>query len=134
MKSFEDFLVENDVAVENGRILIRDAGKISDLQLKYDIQKVKEEGLPKSLEPKKDVIVKIEFEDMERKGQKPDYFKCELIVSTKNYDDDTWNGLIKGTVQNVWKWAIAESGLDPSIILDNIEITLETLEDGKDEE
>lgn len=128
MKSFEEFLKSNKIEVTNGLIKIEDAHRVVMFQAKYEKEKAKEEGLPASLKKDANTVIIAAFEHMERRSQDPEKFGCKLVDSNKNYDDDTWSGSIEGTVQKVWDWALAESGLDVQEIVESLEWGLENQE------
>ena len=57
-----------------------------------------------------------------------------ILNNSKNYDDDTWNGTVRGTREKIWKWALAESGLDPQEIEDAMTLAVEEGDANEDDE
>ena len=117
--SFASYLTSKGISVFlPDRVKLTDVNKIQKLELEYRTLKAQEDGLPDALKSVSGKVFNVHFDSMERENQDPTRFGCELVNSSKNYDDDTWNGTVRGTMEKIWEWALAESGLDPQEIED----------------
>ena len=108
--------------------------EISKESVRYDNEVKRNTKLPKSLLKHADKEVSVSFEDAPRENQNPEDYGASLSDSGKNHDtQDTWYGIVTGTVQDVWTAMTQEDYNIDTVLLE--ELIMDDLEEnGEDVE
>lgn len=101
MISFEEFVRSKGFEVMNGLVRLSDVEKVAELVEVYEVERIREEGLPEEFVKERDRVVTAEFETVDGDSLDPVNFGCEL-----EEEEGVWS--ITGSVRKIWDWGLSE--------------------------